>query len=907
LGVTFTDTNPDNHFGSDPRIRIIKLTNGTDNNAAPGPLIPVGNPVTFTYIVSNTGNVPLSNVTVTDDRGLVPAFQGGDANGNGLLEAGETWTYTAATVATPGRYTNLGTAAGTAPLGDGRTVTAIDPDNHFGSAPGINIIKLTNGTDNNSPTGPLVPVGSPVTFTYIVTNTGNVPLSNVTVTDNRGLIPAFQGGDANGNGLLEAGETWTYTAATVATPGPYTNLGTAAGTAPLGDGRTVTAIDPDNHFGSNAHIRIIKLTNGADNNAAPGPLIPVGNPVTFTYIVSNTGNVPLSNVTVTDDRGLVPAFQGGDSNGNGVLDLTETWTYTAATVATPGPYTNLGTAAGTAPAGDGRTATAIDPDNHFGSNAHIRIIKLTNGTNNDTSPGLEVPTGSDVTFTYIVTNTGNVPLSNVTVTDDHGVVPAFQGGDANGNGVLDLTETWTYTAATIATPGPYTNVGTATGTPPVGSSVSATDPEHHFADPPGISIIKLTNGTDHNAPPGLLIPVGSPVTFTYIVTNTGVPPVSDVTVTDDRGLIPAFQGGDANGNGLLEVGETWIYTAVTTATAGPYTNVGTVIGTPPIGPRLIDRDPEYHFGVSPGVRIIKLTNGQDANTAPGPEVDVGSTVTFTYLVTDTGNSALSNVAVRDDNGTPGTSADDFTPTLVGGDTNGNGLLDVGETWTYTATRTATPGPYENFGTVTAVDEAGVLVANIDVSHHLGLAPPTVITFDRRGIHRQPTELVLNFGVALDPARAQDVSNYTVILDGGDGRIGTRDDRLIPVGSATYNAATRSVTLRLARQVNLRRLAQLTVRGTPPGGLTDASGTLLDGDRDGRPGGNFVANFQGIGVATLDRQGRVTTEPSTGGTPNANRFYPLVFRPSPGAVDQLLTRGNPLGRHHARRSGARLRP
>ena len=43
----------------------------------------------------------------------------------------------------------------------------------------INLVKLTNGTDNDTPPGPFVPVGSTVTFTYIVTNTGTAAVSSV--------------------------------------------------------------------------------------------------------------------------------------------------------------------------------------------------------------------------------------------------------------------------------------------------------------------------------------------------------------------------------------------------------------------------------------------------------------------------------------------------------------------------------------------------------------------------------------------------------------------------------------------------------------------------------------------------------------------------------------------------------
>ena len=43
--------------------------------------------------------------------------------------------------------------------------------------------------------------------------------------------------------------------------------------------------------------------------------------------------------------------------------------------------------------------------------------------------------------------------------------------------------------------------------------------------------------------------------------------------------------------------------------------------------------------------------------------------------------------------------DDFNPTFVGGDTDGDSELDVGETWTYTANGAAQAGEYVNIATV----------------------------------------------------------------------------------------------------------------------------------------------------------------------------------------------------------------
>ena len=53
-----------------PAIQIEKATNGSDADAPPGPSIPIGDPIAWTYRVTNTGNVTLSSLVVTDDRGV---------------------------------------------------------------------------------------------------------------------------------------------------------------------------------------------------------------------------------------------------------------------------------------------------------------------------------------------------------------------------------------------------------------------------------------------------------------------------------------------------------------------------------------------------------------------------------------------------------------------------------------------------------------------------------------------------------------------------------------------------------------------------------------------------------------------------------------------------------------------
>src|SRR5262249_2771696 len=143
--------------------------------------------------------------------------------------------------------------------------------------------------------------------------------------------------------------------------------------------------------------------------------------------------------------------------------------------------------------------------------------------------------------------------------------------------------------------------------------------------------------------------------------------------------------------------ETWTYTKTATAQTGQQTNVGTVTGFDAngTGQQEIGR---ASCRESPAINMVKFANGQDGDSPTGPHVANGSTVTFTYVVTNTGNVPIANVAVSDDKLGPITS---FT-----GDTNGNGLLDLAETWTYTKTATALAGQRTNVGTVTGFDANG---------------------------------------------------------------------------------------------------------------------------------------------------------------------------------------------------------
>ncbi len=367
----------------------------------------------------------------------------------------------------------------------------------------------------------------------------------------------------------------------------------------------------------------------------------------------------------------------------------------------------------------------------------IDIEKFTNGVQADNAGGADVPLitpGDPVTWTYEVTNNGEAQFVNVQVTDDRiGNVTQIinrTGGNTDNN--LDPGETWVYQATGTALDGAYENQGSVTGTTAGGQQASDSDLSHYLGAAPSIDIEKFTNGNqadnsgDADVP---TIPVGNAVTWTYQVTNTGTIDLFNVLVTDDRiGTISTIVSKSQNNDNVLQPGEVWEYQANGSAQAGDYGNKGTVTAASQNGEPVMDMDSSNYVGSISSIDIEKFTNGAQADNsadADVPRVFVGQQVTFTYEVRNTGNVPLTNVQVRDDNGTPDSATDDFFASFTGGDADQDEALDVTETWEYRATRTATTGLYTNVARVTAEDPNDNQVEDSDPSNHVGLDIPPI--------------------------------------------------------------------------------------------------------------------------------------------------------------------------------------
>lgn len=231
------DARSDKNKGAE--VKIAKFTNGEDADRAPGPAIPVGSPVQWRYVVTNSGRLSLTNVVVVDDQETVTCV------GTGTLAPGATMTCSASdTVSELGPYRNVGTVTAdfSGPAGSG-SVTASDASHYVGVSP-VEIEKFTNGEDADLPPGPSILVGTTITWRYVVRNIGLTPLSAIIVEDDQETVvcPTV--------GTLAPGATMTCTAMGEAVLGFYRNVGTVTATRTIGGvTATVTDSDPSHYRG----------------------------------------------------------------------------------------------------------------------------------------------------------------------------------------------------------------------------------------------------------------------------------------------------------------------------------------------------------------------------------------------------------------------------------------------------------------------------------------------------------------------------------------------------------------------------------------------------------------------------------------------------------------------------------
>lgn len=291
---------------------------------APGPTILSNQLPAFKVVVTNVGNIMLTNVTIADSVygpvGSVPSLNPGQ-----LTQFFFTVPWAA------GQQTNLATVNAEYEDGEEGSVGARDTANYLGvtATVGVSLKKYvspdggTSWVEATTAPGPTIPSDIFPKFKFIITNTGNTPLTDILLTDSvYGTIAVLTS--------MAPGEEDEYEITAPWEEGLHENIATFTATAY--DESTLTATANAFYTGPivpRPSIQIIKYVSvdggltWIDANTAPGPLLPAGTAVMFQYVITNTGNVPLSNIVVTDDVlgviGTVPTLAVGE---------TQSWTVT---------------------------------------------------------------------------------------------------------------------------------------------------------------------------------------------------------------------------------------------------------------------------------------------------------------------------------------------------------------------------------------------------------------------------------------------------------------------------------------------------------------------------------------------------------------------------------------------------
>ena len=407
--------------------------------------------ITYTIKVTNKGNVTYKNVVVEDElEGLTitgttkGVIKGRTVKINALavgdtVEITATYKVTEADI-TAGQVINVATAKAD-PVKDPKEDTTKVPENSGSktdltdkSAPSLGVVKEASEPKD----GKAYTLGEKVTYTITVTNNGNVTIKDIVVEDAltglkenvKQLKPIGSGTSTENINFVKFTTTHTITQEDIL-KGTYVNVATAKGTDPSGnpvEGEDEESITPED---INTTLTVKKISDVAENAKAA-----LGQTIHYTITVKNDGNVDYSNVVVTDKLAGLKNIKADAENATVSEDGTVTIPTLAVgqTVSITGEYTvttedilngsvlNTVTVKGddipdpkdpekpkTPEGGDEVEDITEDP------NPSVAITKETTSKPADAAGYAEA---EKITYKIQATNTGNVTLHDVVITDE---------------------------------------------------------------------------------------------------------------------------------------------------------------------------------------------------------------------------------------------------------------------------------------------------------------------------------------------------------------------------------------------------------------------------------------------------------------------------------------------------------
>ena len=488
-----------------------------DKTASPTTVTAAGQIITYTFMVTNTSNVTLTDVNVTDNPtppagGVIATCQSlsdptGSCSGTTTtLLPGQIASFTGTYVVTQtdidnGKIVDRATATGTPPSGP--------PVSDSSDRDVVVVVTQTESLSIVKSASPTTVTGAnqAVTYTFMVTNTGNVTLTDVGVKDNPvapagGVTPTCQvlsnpaGSCSGATTSLAPGQIATFSGIYTVTQadidqGSIVDTATATGTPPSGRDVTATSAIVTVDVTESPGLSVLK-------SASPTSVTAAGQSVTYTFTVTDSGNETLTDVGVTDmptapAGGVSPTCQhltnpaGTCSGATTSLDPGQIATFTGTYVVSQadvdhGSIGDSALAAGTTPSDTPVTAPSNPVTVTVSQSPGISIVKAA-------TPTTVTAANQSVNYTFTVTNSGDVTLTGVGVTDvptaPAGVVAATCQGLTNPVGtcsgatttlapgqIADFTGTYVVTQADVDH-GSIVDDATTQGTTPSGGTATA--------------------------------------------------------------------------------------------------------------------------------------------------------------------------------------------------------------------------------------------------------------------------------------------------------------------------------------------------------------------------------------------------------------------------------------------------
>jgi trimeric autotransporter adhesin len=625
----------------------------------------LGDTITYTFAVTNTGTTTLTNVVVTDPMlGLIITGSPIASLAPGVTNISLTGTYIITQDdVDAGKVVNQATVTAKDPQNNdvtdisGSTITTDDAtETPIGQRSTIALVKT--GSIGGTGTGLL---GETITYTFAVTNTGTTTLTAIEVTDPMvGLI-------ITGSPIasLAPGDTDTSVTGTYIITQADIDAGKVINQA------TVTAKDP-----SNNDVTDISGTTKGTNDTTQTPVTQtssialmktasiggtgtglLGEVITYTFTVQNTGRTTIKNILVTDP------MAGLNITGNPIATLAPG--ITNATI--KGTYTITQADIDAGKVTNTALVTAKDPQNNNVTDVSGTTLATNDATETPVTQNPSIAlmktavvggTGvlNDViTYTFTVKNTGNTTLTNVVVTDP------MVGLNITGSPIATLAPG--VTNATIK--GTYTITQADIDAGKVSNSALATAKDPQNNDITDVSGTTLTTDDSTDTPltqntsialmktavvggTGVLNDV---ITYTFTVKNTGNTTLTNVVVTDPMvGLnitgspIASLAPGVTN----TTIKGTYTITQADIDT-GKVTNSATVTAKDPQNNDITDvsgttltTDDTTDTPVTHNSSIALMKTAVVGGTGVLNDI-----ITYTFTVKNTGNTTLTNVVVTD--------------------------------------------------------------------------------------------------------------------------------------------------------------------------------------------------------------------------------------------------------------------